>query len=556
VNSCSYKGRWVCVGYTLLLIFTAQAQPDSPDRMASIRGIVSNAATGEGLRKAYLRLAPIGRGPQYPVVTDDKGAFTIEHIAPGNYRLSAECTGFLDGQYDAELRLSAGDRLTGIEIKMTPQAVLSGRVLDQDGDSWPHAEVNVFHSVWKQGHRHIEAVDFPGTSEVDDRGEFRIAGLAPGRYYVYAEPSGMWEEQHHPDVNNQPAIRQQPTWYPSAPDIESSAPITLAAGQQLSGVDIRLRRGTGAKLRILGKLNGFQSIPALPPSQRQFGPRILTRRVSATVDDDGRQGVVHPDGSFEINFMPSGTYDLWVTQGFPESTVLGHGTVRVDDRDVENISIDVHPPLNLHVTVRIEGDEASKPPQVPIHLENADLPNIEPFAESKQDGSLEVNDLGLGRYRVYVPGLAYLHLYLKTLRYGNAESSDGTFTLSSYGVPLELVFSARGARLSGTVIGKAATPKVILIPGTPDAVRREHETRAAVFDQNGIFSIESIAPGSYKLYAFENVPEGIWLDPDFLKEVEGAGVAYEATEGDSKSIQVSLLGKAETDRVLAKLGIE
>jgi hypothetical protein len=147
-------------------------------------------------------------------------------------------------------------------------------------------------------------------------------------------------------------------------------------------------------------------------------------------------------------------------------------------------------------------------------------------------------------------------VYLKTLRYGNAESTDGTFTLASYGVPLELVFSTRGARLSGTVSGRAAAPQVILIPDTPDAARREHETRAAVFDQNGVFTIESIPPGSYKIYAFENVPEGIWLDPDFLKEVESAGLAIEAAEGDAKTIQAPLLGKAETDRLLAKLGIE
>jgi hypothetical protein len=156
---------------------------------------------------------------------------------------------------------------------------------------------------------------------------------------------------------------------------------------------------------------------------------------------------------------------------------------------------------------------------------------------------------------VSTPGLAHLQMYLKRVRYGNAESSDGTFTLASYGVPLELVFSTRGARLSGTITGRAATPQVVLIPDTSDAALREYKTRTAIFDQSGVFSIESIAPGSYKLFAFESVPEGIWLDPDFLKEVESTGVAFEAAEGDAKTIQTPLLGKRETDRVLAKLGI-
>jgi len=148
-------------------------------------------------------------------------------------------------------------------------------------------------------------------------------------------------------------------------------------------------------------------------------------------------------------------------------------------------------------------------------------------------------------------------VYLKTVRYGDVESNDGAFTLASYGVPLEVIFSARGARLSGTVTGKfATTPQVILIPDTFDAARREHETRAAIFDQNGVFTLESIPPGSYKLYAFENVPEGVWLDPDFLTEVESKGSAFEAAEGDAKTIQVPLLSKAETDRILTKLGID
>src|SRR5579862_1440815 len=75
VNSCTYKRGLLQgmrqMGYTLLLLFTAQAQPDSPARTASVRGVVTNSASGEGLRKAYLRLASIGEGSAYPVTTND-----------------------------------------------------------------------------------------------------------------------------------------------------------------------------------------------------------------------------------------------------------------------------------------------------------------------------------------------------------------------------------------------------------------------------------------------------------------------------------------------------
>ena len=94
MNSCTYQRRvWHMghtMGYTLLLYFTAHAQPVP---MASVRGTVINAATGEGLRKAYLLLLPSGRRDGYPVATNDQGVFAIENVAPGNYRLSAESRG-------------------------------------------------------------------------------------------------------------------------------------------------------------------------------------------------------------------------------------------------------------------------------------------------------------------------------------------------------------------------------------------------------------------------------------------------------------------------------
>ncbi len=546
MNSRTYKHRLLRGGYTLLLFFTP-ANAASPE--ATVRGNVTNTSTGAGLRKAYLTLTQVGGGPSYHAVTTDQGTFAIDSIAPGNYHLDAECSGFLDARHSPELRLIANQNLTGIEVKLIPQAVLSGRVVDEDGDPWPYASIGIYHSVWQKGRKRVDGAESTGISEVNDRGEFRIAGLAPGRYYVRAEPDEGWEKQHHPDVTDQPAIRQQPTWYPSSSDIDSAAPITLSAGQQLNGLDIRLRRGVGSRLRILGKVSGLQNIPGPQGDPRMVGRRIFARRASSVTVDEIYSGTITPDGSFKIAGVSSGTYDIWMTQGYAWSGRLGQATVQVDDRDVENVSIELHPPQTLHVNVSIEGDPA-KPPRIPVNLEAVDSLGIEPYSIPRDDGSIDFSDLGLGRYRVYVQEPFRRRAYLKSLRYGNAESHDGTFTLASYGVPLELVFSTQGAQLTGTISGQAKTPRVVLIPTTSDAAR------TATFDQNGVFTIEAIPPGSYKLYAFENVPEDIWVAPEFLKEIESAGVPFEATEGAASAIQLPLLSKSDTDLVLAKLGIE
>ncbi len=282
----------------------------------------------------------------------------------------------------------------------------------------------------------------------------------------------------------------------------------------------------------------------------------MARRVSAAVEETQEYyGKIQTMARLRLGECPPGLTTFGSRRGFPNRTALGHATVQVDGRDVENVAIELHPPQTLHGTVRIEGSGAAKPSTIFVD-ELIDVAGIDLHTDPKDDGSFDLADLGWARYRVDVEESARKQVYLKTLRYGTAESNDGTFTLNSNGIPLELELSTRGARISGTVMGKAEMPKVILIPDTTDAARREYTTRTAVFDQNGVFAIEAIAPGAYKLYAFENVPEGTWLDPDFLKEVKSSGVAFEAAEGDAKMIQIPLLGKAETDRILAKLGIE
>jgi Carboxypeptidase regulatory-like domain len=442
--------------FTLWLFFTL-AQAQTSESTASLRGVVTNASGGGGLRKAYLRLSPpIGSkgGVSLTAVTNDQGAFAIENIAPGEYRLDVECTGFLDTQYGggsafgerSVLKLSAGDKLTGIEIKMTPQAVLSGRVLDQDGDPWPHANIQVLRVVWKKGKRSLEAAEASGFWGVDDRGEFRIAELAPGRYYVRAEPDVYWEREHRP-----PAARQQATWYPSSPDAESSTPVILAAGQQSPEIEIRLRSGAGSTFRIRGKVAGLTEIPSPRGDPRMGQRRIWARRISTEADvEQSPSGNLAADGSFAIPSVPSGSYEIWVAQGTYPPTTLGHATVQVDDRDVEGVSIQLYAPQTLRSNLKIEGSEGTESPGSLIYLEGTDL--LDRWPTTRDDGSLEFQEVGVGRYRVRLWDSARPRFYLKSVRYGNEESSDGGFTLVPDGGPLEVVLSARGARVTGALL--------------------------------------------------------------------------------------------------------
>ena len=75
-------------------------------------------------------------------------------------------------------------------------------------------------------------------------------------------------------------------------------------------------------------------------------------------------------------------------------------------------------------------------------------------------------------------------------------------------------------------------------------------------DQNGGFSIGNIAPGVYRLFAFENVPDGAWVDAEFWKEIRSKGVELSISEAESKTVDAPLVLKSEIAGLLSRLVME
>jgi hypothetical protein len=248
----------LCLALTAAAPLPAQPPSGPSNRNCSVEGTVTNAATSERLRKAYVRLEPAtGKGTTYPGATDDHGVFVIPNMAAGAYRLISEKQGFLDGRYgglqaNVVLALSPGENLSDADLALTPQAVMSGRVLDEDGDPWTHAVISVYRTAWKNGKRELEGFN---SQDADDQGNFRIAQLPPGQYYVVALPDAGWEDRNH--AARSP--RHQPTWYPAASELQAANPVALTAGEERGGIDIRLKRNPF--FHIQGKVNGLNRIP-------------------------------------------------------------------------------------------------------------------------------------------------------------------------------------------------------------------------------------------------------------------------------------------------------
>ena len=560
MDSGRYGGRIVTgvvtVGYTLLLVFTTGVATAGDDSYGSVKGMVTNAVTGERLRKAYVRLAPVTDAAKVlPAITDEEGRFSFENVRPGNYLLEAEHQGLLDRKYgeDAgapvEVRLAAGQNLSDLNIRLIPPAAVSGRVRDEDGDPWTHAHIDVFRLVWEDGKRRLQGFD---NAEVNDEGEFRAGHLPPGRYYLSAVPDASWERRNRAAS----APRLQQTWYPSALDSSSAMPVVLLPGQELTGAEIRLRRSS--VYRIRGKVSGLQGVPVLPGPSQWGTPRLgiwSMREGGSSI-----AGFLEKDGSFDVEDIAPGTWQIRVEQGVWPARVLGAATIQIDDHDVQGVSLTVHAPHPLKGMIRMDSAEEALPAGLSLWLDAPDGP-WDVITTTQSDGSFDFENVSPVRYHVHVRGPASSQYYVKRLRYGPMESSDPEFSLSADGDTLEVTLSGRGARVSGVVrrgdTAGSRTPQVVLLPDTSDAELRRYDTHLGALDQSGAFVVkEPVRPGGYTVYAFEGVPDGAWTDAEFLKEMEGKGVGFKAAEGDAKTVEVPLIPRSDIAALLTRLGMD
>ena len=134
--------------------------------------------------------------------------------------------------------------------------------------------------------------------------------------------------------------------------------------------------------------------------------------------------------------------------------------------------------------------------------------------------------------------------YVKQARLGASDIlQDGFSTARPQSDRLDILLSPNGAQIEGDVVDEHGDPVRGLQPVLiPDRDRERRDLfRTAATDQNGHFTLKSLPPGVYKIFAWEELDQFAYFDPEVLRRYELQGKAVTVSESSKLTVQVKVI---------------
>ncbi len=545
------------------------AQPLTLDRTpATLHGVVRNAATGEGLPRALVR---IEGDANTGALTDGDGRFEIPNIPVGPQSVSVEKPGFLDRGFASAGATNGAEQLlveeaTGghnvlvaaqmpdIVFTLAPKGAIRGQVELSTGDpgegitiALAHRTIQDGRAVWQQA----------SSTKTRSDGTFRFGGLADGEYNLFSEPAMESDLEAAPGGAG-PRRGYASVYYPDAREPSGAERIHVANGQE-----------TQANLTLT--MEAFQTVTAAVAfPQGSSAVRAGLNLSAAVMDSAGRQLPYPAQYDEELRSvkaeLPDGNYTLLVSstprterregQGNPNAGILaGSVDVAVSGHAVPSmrLPLSVPRPSPVQVTVQRNTGSSTATGTIDVLVSQAggwiDDSMVSGYANGAFPGPLET--------AFTKPGAYWVHAHSET---GHCEESftAGGANLAREPVPLGLSGSAAPMELT---LRDDCAGLELSLPETLQSMAAGEEPFFTVFvipdfdstsdvgpvtlrpSTGGTITLNGLTPGNYHVYTFLGAVELEYKNRAALAGLANRGQAIELDPGSTGNLVVEAPGQ-------------
>lgn len=522
------------------------AQSVPADAVATIEGRVTASDTGSPLRGAHIQL--YGSGPNARVNrsarADRDGRYRFDRMTPGPYTILASRPGFVTmraGQKSprerAILWLLSPAETERVDFALPRGGVIFGRLTDDTGEPLAGIQLiplRVLHSP--NGERLQPDNSLPFSNHSDDRGDFRVAGLAPGTYVLAA--------QHQSDEDGENLVT---TFYPGTTNAKQARRIRVGMSEQV-GASFAMQ--SGRLVRVSGYVQSSNGHP-LPNARIMLRTETTVGIRVLRVED--------ASGQFEISGVAPGEYTLDVssasTGGMPDffkQTEFTSVKLSVGTEDLTGLVITTGAGTTVTGRVTYESSTGRSPDaakvQVYAAIQDGPFGMRPPSADRNngllaEDGSFTITG-GYGKmlFRVGRPGWQ-----LKSVILDGVDITDVPYDASRGNISgLEVVLTDERQEVIGKVadaFGKPATRYVVIVfPGElGEGAVPGRFIRVATPQQDGIFRLTNLPPASYLAAAFEAIDQDAEFDPAFRERARSRATSFHLSPGQTRELELALI---------------
>ena len=562
------------------------AQTQTPAGTSAIGGRILSSDTGRPVKRARVFVTGGGRGGR-TTTTDDQGVYSITGLVAGTYTITASKNGFVDAVYGQRhptqpgtaLQLSDNQQLTNVDLRLTRGGVITGRVLDEDGEALTGAIVTVQRYQYVRGDRQLTPA---GSAQTDDRGVYRVFNLPPGDYYISGNVNGLGQllgrrlQQLAAGIGAVGGGRggrgfggfgetepsgYAPTYYPGVGSVSEAGRVSVAPGQEVAGIDFQIQLVPFASVSGIvagGDGNGV-SVMLAPQDTNARGP--LAGAVLS--------GRTMQDGGFMIANVPPGRYLVVARSGGRQNEQrIALQPIVVNGQNIGGLALVLQPEITVSGNIVVESSGTPAPTDYSTF--RIDAPEVNPLplgggpggggrgggfgtgGRAAANGTFQVPNLLPGRHYIRISGqpgsqgLIRAQWNLKAVLAGGQDVTDtGVELKPGQNVDnVTIVLTDRSTAVSGTVRNASSQPvpalSVIAFSADPQFWNAQSRyIQAGRTDQNGAYTLRGLPPGDYFVLVTDNVEQGEWYDPAFLEQVRQGAMRMSLNDGEQKTLDLS-----------------